>query len=273
MSNADELENAITHAAKTGDNLPQILPTWMEKLGFQSKDLVISSIKIGSKNPNNKTDVLIRLESSPSLKISAKLSNADYFGNWYGHKRFINEFGSTAFSKMTAKVTNWANQWAYHPNAKIFVGVSISFGKRVGNTFIPFLDVFDSTDEVIKIVAGVGSGDNVANCLHVSDEHPKTIANLIENLLPINSQSIEEQSKNIKVICRPVNPMTEGSNRGKNIYAQFKPQQALTKLKSITTLSELMTLGKYVQVDSDSINHNHVLKLLEDYNIYIPRKQ
>ncbi len=173
---------------------------------------------------------------------------------------------------MTAKVTAWANLWANHPNANIFVGVSISFGYRKGNTCIPFLDVFDSTDEVIKIVAGVGSGDNVANCLYISDEHPKTIADLIENLIPINSQSVEKQAQNIKVICRPVNPITEGSNRGKNTYTQFKPEQTQPNLRTVTTLSELMTLGQYIQVDSNSLNHNHVLNLLEYHNIYIPRK-
>lgn len=108
----------------------------MENLGFKSKDLVTSFMRIGSKSPNNKTYILIKFASSPPLKISAKLSNADYFGNWYGHKRFIREFDLIAFSKMTAKVSNWTNHWAYHPNAKLFVGVSISFGKRVGNTFI-----------------------------------------------------------------------------------------------------------------------------------------
>lgn len=155
MSKADEFENAITYAAQIGDTLPQILPNWMIDLGVKAGDLVTSSTKTGSKSPNNKTDVLINLQESPAIKISAKLSNADYFGNWYGHKRFISEFGTNAFSKMTAKVTDWANLWANHPNANIFVGVSISFGYRKGNTCIPFLDVFDSTDEVIKIVAGV----------------------------------------------------------------------------------------------------------------------
>lgn len=272
MSKADELENAIAFAAKIGNTLPQLLPNWMRDLGIKSEDLVTSSTKTGSKSSNNKTDVLIKLQESPAIKTSANLSNADYFGNWYGHKRFVSEFGTNAFSKMTAKITNWANQWANHPNANIFVGVSISFGYRKGNTCIPFLDVFDSTDEVIKIIAGVGSGDNVANCLYISDEHPKTVTDLIEKLLPIDYQSIEQQAQNIKVICRPVNPITERSNRGKNTYTQFQPEKTQPNLRTVTTLSELMTLGKYIEVDSDSLNHNYVLKLLKNYNIYIPRK-
>lgn len=83
---------------------------------------------------------------------------------------------------------------------------------------------------------------------------------------------MEKQAQNIKVICRPVNPITEGSNRGKNTYTQFKPEQTQPNLPTVTTLSELITLGQYIQVDSNSLNHNHVLNLLEYHNIYIPRK-
>ncbi len=82
MSKADELENAITYAAKIGDTLPLVLPNWMIDLGVKAGDLVTSSTKTGSKSPNNKTDILIKLQESPAIKISAKLSNADYFGNW-----------------------------------------------------------------------------------------------------------------------------------------------------------------------------------------------
>lgn len=273
MSKADELENAIAEAAKTGDSLPETLPDWMKDLGIIPEDLITSSIRIGNKTPNNKTDVLIRLKKSPPIKISAKLSNADYFGNWYGHERFIKEFGKDVFSKMTAKVTEWANQWAYHANAKIFVGVSISFGSRVGNTLIPFLDIFDSSDDIIKIVAGAGEGDSVANCLYISDNNPRTIGDIIKNLLPINSQSVAVQSKDIQIICRPVNPMTEGSNRGKNVYTKFEPNQCLINRTEIKTLGDLMKLGEFTQVEPNRLNHNHILNSLEqDYNIVIPRK-
>ena len=274
MSKSVQLENAITNAAKPGDYLPNNLPDWMQGLGILPGDLITISSRIGTKSQTNKTDVLIKLKNSPPIKISAKLSNADYCGNWYGHRRFLNEFGNDAFTKMTAKVTEWANEWAYNPNASLFVGVSISFGYRTGKTFIPFLEIFNSTDEIIKIVAGIGEGDGVANCLYVSDEHPLTIAELVENLSPINSQSIAEQSENIKIICRPVNPMTERSNRGKNVYTMFQPYQPLTSLTTITTIDSLMQLGEFIQVEPDRLNHNRILKTLEqDYNIFILRKQ
>jgi hypothetical protein len=273
ISKSVQLENAIAAAAIAGDYIPSVLPKWMINLGFFPRDLIVSSNRIGTKSTTNKTDVLIRLQNSPPIKISAKLSNADYFGNWYGHKRFIKEFGDDAFIKMTAKVTEWANQWVYNPNANLFVGVSICFGYRTGNTFIPFLEVFHNIDEIIKIIAGVGEGNGVANCLYVSNEYPSSITELIKNILPIDVQSVAEQSKNIKVICRPINPMTEGSNRGKNVYTRFQPYQPLPSLTTITELETLRMLGKFREVKPDALNHNHILKILEqDYNIYISRK-
>lgn len=273
ISKSAQLESAIVLAAKSAVNIPKILPDWMIKLGFIRGDLVVSSNRVGTKSTTHKTDVLIRLEKSPPIKISAKLSNADYFGNWYGHKRFLDEFGHYAFRKMTNKVTEWANEWVYNPKANLFVGVSICFGYRTGNTSIPFLDIFTSVNEIIKIVAGVGEGDAVANCLYVSDKHPSTIAEIIENLLPIDSQAIGEQIENIKVICRPVNPLTEESNRGKNVYTSFQPYQGLESLTNITELENLRLLGKFTEVKPEKLNHNGILKILErDYNIFIPRK-
>jgi hypothetical protein len=274
MTKASEFENSIAQAARSGDYLPVALPNWMTDLGIISGDLIISSKTTGTKSPMNKTDILIIFQKSPPLKISVKLSNADYYGNWYGHKRFLNEFGNDAFTKMTDKVTEWANQWAYHPNANIFVGVSISFGKRTGNTFIPFLNIFDSTDELIKIIAGAGQGDGVANCLYISDFPPLNISDFFNKLSPINPQAIAEKGESINIICRPVNPMTEGSNRGKNVYTKFEPFEPLENPLTIMTLSSLMQLGKFIQVEPNRLNHNQILNTLEQkYNIIIPRKQ
>ncbi len=272
-SKSVQLENAIAASVKQGDSLPNTLPDWMIQLGFIPKDIIVSSSRIGTKNRTNKTDVLIKLKKSPSLKISAKLNNAHYYGNWYGHKRFVEEFGDDTFAKMTAKVTLWANKWIYNPNASIFVGVSISFGYRTGNTSIPFLDVFNNVEELIKIVAGIGEGEGTANCLFISEEHPSTVIDLIEKLLPIDSQAIVAQSENIKVICRPINPMTERSNRGKNVYTKFQPYERLPHLITVEKLEDLIKLGNFTEVEPDRLNHNHILKILkQDYNIEIPCK-
>lgn len=273
MTNAIELERAIANAVKPGDFLPKDLPKWMSDLGFIPQDLVISSTQIGNKSSKYKTDVLIQLQKSKPLKISVKLSNADYFGNWYGHDRLIQEFGVDVFNKMTTRVTAWANQWLYHPNASLFVGVSISFGTRVGNTQFPFLDIFDSADELLKIIAGVGEEENTANCLYVSNDHPSNIVNVLSNLSPINTESVKVQSDKIKIICRPVNPSTEQSNRGKNVYTRFQPTQKLSDMTRIATLKDLRNLGKFIQVEPNKLNHNHILKDLEkNYNIHIPKK-
>ena len=69
------------------------------------------------------------------------------------------------------------------------------------------------------------------------------------------------------------NPITEGTNRGKNVYTRFQPYRALGRPTIITNPQELFALGEFVTVDPDSLNHNHILNDLEaNYNIIVPRK-
>lgn len=274
MSRAVEFEKEIARSAKSGEHIPQEIPDWMRGLGIQPGAVIERAERIGSKDSKNKTDVLIILKDSPPLKISVKLSSADYFGNWYSHKRIVSEFGNEVFHKLTYKITEWANNWACNSNASLFVGVSICFGRRSGNTSIPFLDIFDETSELLKIIAGVGTGNQVANCLYSSNLSPKGIEDVIKELRPINQELIAEKGNEIKVVCRPINPKTEGSNRGKNTYTIFLPHQALPELRVVEDLSELMKLGKFVRLaKADGTNHNRVLNGLEkEYNIFIPRK-
>ena len=96
---SQSLENAIAKIAKIGTSLPQHIPEWMQEMEILPEDMIVESIKIGNNSSNNKTDVLIKFQQSKPLKISAKLSNAGYFGNWYGHERFISEFGRRVFDK------------------------------------------------------------------------------------------------------------------------------------------------------------------------------
>ena len=272
MSKASlDLEKAIAKTAKIGSSLPQNIPEWMQKLGVIPEDVITESTKVGNNSSNNKTDILIKFQVSPPLKISAKLSNAGYFGNWYGHERFMSEFGRKIFDKLTAKTSLWANEWANKTNASLFVGVSISFGERTGDTFIPFLDIFDSLEDLKKIVCGVGDKENAANCLYVSDEHPRSIGDIVENLSPIDLDKIKQLGEDIKVIFRPINPFTEASNRGKNVYTKFQPDQSLSEVTDVTTLKDLMKLGKFTEVFPNGLNHNHILDTLQaDYKIRIP---
>lgn len=270
MSEAsDELEFAIKRAVNSG-NIPSQLPQWLRDLGITPGANIISSERIGG-DKNNKTDVIINLGNSNPIKISAKLSNADYFGNWYGHIRFIDEFGEEAFRKLSQDITAWANWWLQQATAP-FVGVSICFGRRSGNTAKEFLEIFNF-DDIVKIVAGYGYGDHVANCLYISSNHPNNISDVINNLRPISPDTLENISRNFKVAYRPINPITEGTNRGKNVYTMFQPYERLNQLETVTSPRRLAQLGCFVEVQPNRINHNHVLDWLEsEYNIYIPRK-
>ena len=79
------------------------------------------------------------------------------------------------------------------------------------------------------------------------------------------------------IIFRPINPMTEGTNRGKNIFTRFIPNKKLSTPTTVTTMSQLYKLGTYKTVNpvlgKPKLTHNYVLDDLENnYNIIIPRK-
>lgn len=270
---SDAFENEIVTMVRKhiGDALPSKLPDWMIKEGIIPSAVITSVDGIGSKSKNNKTDVIIKLDRGNPIKISAKLRNADYFGNWYGHKRFIAEFGEEAFKKMTEASTKFANKWAKTTEAP-FVGISICFGRRSGNTGQNFLDIFTS-DDILTVARGLGSGDNVANCMYISNNSATDIPSLINSIESITIDSVNKATENLKVVYRPINPMTEGTNRGKNVYTRFMPNQKLQQKTVIRNPKELFKLGKFVTVEATSINHNHILNDLEkEYNIVVPRK-
>lgn len=251
--------------------LPPILPDWMINEGIIPGAKIISVNRIGDRNKDNKTDVIIKLNKGEPIKISAKLCNADYFENWYGHKRFLLEFGETAFTKMTKAATIWANEWAktaVHP----YVGVSICFGKRSGKTCQNFLDLFIPED-ILTICRGYGNGNNIANCIYISNHSATNIQELINNIKEITIENINTITQNFKIAYRPINPIKEFSNRSKNVYSRFLPYKKLETNTVITNPKELFKLGKFVEVAPTSLNHNQILNDLEtNYNIVIPRK-
>ncbi|WP_252215796.1 hypothetical protein [Clostridium sp. VAP41] len=271
---SDLLEQNIADLAHNYSNLPSNLPPWMKNLGIIPSSQIISSRRIGSENRNNKTDILITLENSVNIKISAKLSSADYFGNWYGHVRFLEEFGNETFYKLTKDATEWANWWITQTDAP-FVGVSICFGRRSGNTARRFLDIF-SPQDILSIVKGFESDDNdaTANCMYISSKAPTSLEELINNLVPITLETIEQAVGEFMIAYRPINPITEGTNRGKNVYTQFIPHKKLDNLTKIISPKEIETLGEFEVVEPNRLNHNHILNKLEsEYNILIPRKK
>ena len=272
---SDLLEKKIVVFFEDRNYLPENLPNWMLKEGYIPNDRIIEVEGIGSKDKENKTDVFVKFEKSKTLKISVKLTNADYFGNWYGHKRFLKEFGEKTLNSLSNAISNWANSWITKSQSKFFVGVSICFGKRSGETALEFLDFF-SINDIKTIVAGYDDGElnlKNANSLYISNTVPENDSEFFKNLTPINDRIIKDIASNFKVACRPINPSTEGTNRGKNVYTKFIPFQKLKIPRIITKKSELLTIGKFYPIDLKmdiALNHNHIIKNLKDeYNIII----
>ena len=270
---SEQLEQELVSLVEQyiGERLPYILPRWLINEGVLPGAKIIGVDGIGSKSRLNKTDVLISLENSEPIKISAKLANADYFGNWYSHNRFKDEFGLEAFDRMTKASTDFANYWAKTAVAP-FVGVSICFGKRSGRTGQDFTDIF-TTEDILTVARGLGNGIATANSMNIANYVPRSIEELIDCLQEISITSVNEATENFKVVHRPINPMTEGTNRGKNVYTRFQPYEALSEPRIITNPKILFSLGKFVQVEPNGLNHNHILNDLEqNYNIIVPRK-
>ncbi len=270
---SDKFESDIVSVISQyiGKCIPNQLPDWLIKEGIVPGANITDVKGIGSKSKDNKTDVIIYLNNSNPIKISVKLANADFYGNWYGHIRFIEEFGHEAFEKMTQASVNFANMWTKITNAP-FVGVSICFGKRKGRTGQDFTDIF-SKEDIITIVKGMGDDDSSANCLYISDKVPSNLVNLIDNLASITIKGIEKATVKFKVAHRPVNPITSNTDRGKCVYSQFKPYKKLDVPTEITNAQELFKLGRFVEVEPNRLNHNKILDELRDsYNIIIPRK-
>lgn len=271
---SDKFESDIVNVVSNyiGSRLPDVLPDWLVNEGVNPGDIIIQVEGIGSKSKDNKTDVIIYLKKSKPIKISVKLSNADFYGNWYGHIRFLDEFGLNAFKKMTTASVAFANKWAKTATAP-FVGVSICFGKRPGVTGQNFTDIF-SKEDIITIVKGKGDGDSCANCLYISNKVPKDIDDLINNLVSITIDGIEKATQNFMVAHRPVNPITSGSDRGKCVYSKFKPYKKLDTPTTISKAHDLFKLGSFVEIEPNRLNHNKILdELRDEYNIIIPRKE
>ncbi len=270
---SDAFENEIVAMVNRyrGQRIPSLLPNWLQGEGVVPGSVIIGARGIGSLDKMNKTDVIIYLENSEPIKISAKLMNADYFGNWYGHKRFLIEFGEEAFYRMTAASTAFANRWARTAVAP-YVGVSICFGRRSGATGQNFTDIFTLQD-ILTVAKGYGTGDSVANCMYIANTSARDIPSLINNIEAITLDTVNEATESFKVAHRPINPMTEGTNRGKNVYTRFKPYRALATPTVVTNPRDLFSLGEFVEVEPTALNHNHILDDLENnYNIIVPRK-
>lgn len=268
--------------ALKGQLLPAVLPDWMIKEGIHPAAEIVAARDIGSKSSDNKTDVYVELKDSAPIKISVKMTSADYWGNWYGHDKFVHEFGRNAFEKLSKATTDWANEimvgndWENKP----FVGVSISFGKRSGQTKLDFDDILTKKD-MLKVIRGEKNSETPeaeANSLLIAnDVLINTPQNLIDALEELSVNNVYTHMSKFYIIFRPINPQTEGSNRGKNTYTRFVPFKKLDHMVTVTKMSELRKYGKFETVEPQlkkpKLTHNFVLNNLEEnYNIKIPRK-
>ncbi|MBT8917337.1 hypothetical protein BTI55_08235 [Lactobacillus delbrueckii subsp. bulgaricus] len=268
--------------ALKGERLPTLLPNWLIKEGVQPNAEIINAERIGSKDSQNKTDIIVRLKDSNPIKLSVKMLNADYYGNWYGHKRIIELFGEKGFKKLTIASTEWANKIKDDPkwSEKPFIGVSLCFGKRSGRTKIEFKKLFPE-DEILLLVRGEKSQaeDKTANALLIgnSDTTINNTQDLIDHVQEITIDNVLNEIGDFNIIFRPINPKTEGTNRGKNIYTKFVPYKPLDQPTVIKNMTELAPLGTFKTVEpqfgSPKLTHNYWLKQLEEnYNIIIPPK-
>jgi len=267
------LANAILDIFQN-DNNYEVIPEWFRNT-YGNPPYNLSKINVMG-GELGKTDVLVQFQNiKQPLQISVKMANADYWGNWYSHNRFIAEFGTDSFNKLVEDCTNWANEWLYNPNASLFIGVSVSFGKRVGNTARELGEILN-VEDVMSIIKGNFSDSKLnANATYISDVIPSDFYQLFKYLNPITPETIINSGilEDMKIIYRPINPMTEGTNRGKCIYTRYIPNHTFLQPITISNIKELQENGSFYPVTNNSLNHNRQIKeLANSYNVVIPVK-
>lgn len=284
VKKSKELEKAVADKINvlSGQSLPDTLPDWMIKEGIKPCAEIIRATDIGDASHDNKTDVLVELKDSIPIKISVKMSTADYWGNWYGHKKFVHSFGVKAFDNLTKATTEWANEvmagddW----DSKPFVGVSISFGKRSGQTKLKFEKIL-SKEDMLKVIRGEKNEKHPeaeANALLITSEVSiNTPSDLVDALEELSVDNVYAHTSRFYIIFRPVNPKTSVSDRGKNTYTRFVPYKKLDHMTVVTRMSELRKYGHFETVEPQlgrhKMTHNFVLDDLEkNYNIKLLRK-
>lgn len=268
MSNYQEVEDYVYEQFKNHEGQGIELPEKL-KIALGLGSTVINSVDSSiSQRNDSKTDVLVIFDDGGKLKISVKKDNADYYGNWYTHQRIEKEFGVEALNTLIDKTTEWANNWLEEPTSSFFLGVSINFGARSGKTFMEFNDVFDIND-LRTIVCGYDESlDTSANILFHTDGNINNIDDVILEMKVIDDVVLSALFDDIKIIFRPINPMTEGSNRGKQTFTKFLPDSPFRHKTLIDKKEDLLKLGRFVEVDLEHeyrLNHNKIIQNLDSY--------
>ena len=265
-------EQAIADAFPVGATLPDTLPPWLTALGLVPGSEILSSQKVGGSG--SKTDVLVETASG-FLAISAKMSNADFFGNWYTHARVQNELGPALMIPIAEATKDFAETYSPNNDA-IFVGVSIAFaGRRGGRTGKTFRELFGNRSEELMraVITGTGGDPRTnANCLYTTTVVPQTVQQVIGNLSPIDESTLAAYAETFSLVFRPVYTATNNDNMGKQIWAKLEATQSFPEPKQFTGYADLMTACRWVSVAEGNENHFGVVKDLVGNNIFVPLK-
>lgn len=268
--NSENHETALAFAF-LNKKLPQKLPDWMIKLGIIPGSKVKKAIRVGGSG--EKTDVLIELEEGSPLKISAKLSNAAYLGNWYSKNRAIADFGEAVIEPFSEETLSFVQRYN-SPYELPYVGVSLSFGNRSGQTGIQLTD-FLSTGSIKNIVSGKSKNElGNANCLYRITEIPEDLTMVINNLVPITDAMIKALASKIFLIFRPVYPKNSFSDRGKQSWVNMVANKNYIKApKIISTQVELLKVAHWELLPKEVvINHNGIINELKSNGIILDIK-
>ena len=277
MTSYQNLEDGVFYLFNNHKNDTIYVPENIKSaLGINSTRIIDVNSSIRT-NPQSKTDVLITFSDQQKLKISVKKENAHYFGNWYTHQRICEEFGEDALYDLISATTAWANDWIYNSNSSLFVGVSLCFGYRSGNTGIDILEILNIED-IKSIVQGYDlNADTSANCLYTSNYIPTSVEDFFDNTVMFTNPVINTFCQNLKIIFRPINPETEGSNRGKQIFTKYSPYQKENNMTIFNSVKQLRENGEFICLGDNNdyrLNHNQwINELRTKFNIQIPVKR
>jgi hypothetical protein len=264
---SDQHEKAIAKAFK-GQTLPNELPTWMTDYGFMPGAKVVDSRQTGGSGI--KPDIVVKFDEGPSLRISAKMSNADFFGNWYPKWKVRADLGDELIKPLSDATLEFVKK--FKGRGDPFVGVSISFGKRSGQTAKKFTDLFP-VGLIKRVVAGGSPDAEVnANSLYATTDIPNNIGALIERLEPISDSVIRKLSKNFNIIFRPVYTGSNRSNMSKPAWVQVVGKTKFNKPIMFEKQDDLLKNAHWTVTALDKdISHNKIVANLRKFNILVPK--
>jgi hypothetical protein len=275
-SKSDEHEQNIADAF-INKTLPGHLPKWMIDLGIKSGAKVIKSKNIGSNI--HKSDVIVDFNIGESLRISAKMSNADFFGNWYWHEKVRDDLGEEFIDPITNAALSFAKsiesgKYRSKKNEPI-LGIAISFGKRAGKTGIDFAELI-SSKKILNIIVGSNPNDKKnANCLYATTDVPNDINKLINSLSPLSETTVEKLLRNFKIIFRIIYSDSGNVQLKKPLWIMLKLKDRRTndKLFVVNNFEKIKKYSEFVPIERYSYTPEYkIINNFRKENIYLIQK-